>query len=315
MNNIYSKKYLELKIKKLESIIKKEDTVVGVAKQLNISRQSVHKWLIRYRRFGEQGITRSKRKTGSGGHNRTSREIEDIVLQIADRDYMNGVQLLSDVLIAEHDIHLDPCTIYRILKRRDVRYNDQWSYTQKYKRKKLYVHKEAGYELQVDTKYPFGYKAGKVVYTSIDDASRWVYCRVYDKANSDNTVDFMSRLNRNSLFKIKKIRTDQGTEFMAHKVLNYLKANDIKHRANTAYCPEENGKIERFHRTLNEKAISLYWNPHDSTEALQYKLSQFVSWYNYEKKHRGLGMNSLTPYAKLVHLSSVNFLLQCNKSL
>jgi len=39
-----------------------------------------------------------------------------------------------------------------------------------------------------------------------------------------------------------------------------------------------------------------------------------LHWYNYEKRHRGLGMDGLTPVQKLTALQnkSVTLTLQCN---
>jgi len=75
----------------------------------------------------------------------------------------------------------------------------------------------AGKELQMDTKYPFGYKQGKVIYTVIDDATRWVYVWSYSTANAENTLDFIKRVRDKAPFLIQKIRTDNGKEFIALK--------------------------------------------------------------------------------------------------
>ena len=125
-----------------------------------------------------------------------------------------------------------------------------------------------------------------------------VYTWTYTTANQDNTIDFIKRVQTHVPFAIQKIRTDQGKEFKNHQVRQYLVDQDIDHRLNTPYCPEENGKIERFHRTLNEKCVvGMY--PSDSLDTLQYKLTLFLQYYNYQKRHRGLGMEGMTPMRKL----------------
>ena len=312
--NTYSKAYLMLKKQKIEQILGKEKKLQDAAKEMNVSRQTMSKWVHRYRRFGENSLEPSKRKGGSGGHNRTKEEIEKQVVTLAQEFWHDGVEVLSDRFYASHKIRLHPTTIYRILKRQGERYGRTGSKTKKRTKIKLYAHKEAGKELQMDTKYPFGYKVGVVVYTAIDDASRWIYCRVYSTANAKNTVDFLQKLIQVTPFDIQKIRTDCGTEFVSKQVGSFLEAQQIVWRRNTPYCPEENGKIERFHRTLNEKSIQLFWSPQDSLETLQYKLQIFLDWYNYEKRHRGLGMEGLTPFQKLCSLAlkNVNLTLQCN---
>ena len=316
--NKYSRAYIMLKKEKLEAILRKEKKVKEVALEMNVSRQSVSKWLARYRRFGEESLYEKKRKKYPAAHNKTRPEVEEIVMDLAKRYWNDGVETLSDRLFEEYRIELHSTTIYRILKRNNVRYNRHWNGTKKRQKKKLYCHQQVGKELQVDTKYPFGYKVGIVIYTAIDDCSRVAFAHLYNTANAENSVDFLRRLQRHMPFDIIKVRTDRGTEFVNRKVTNYLRSQDIEHRKNTPYCPEENGKIERFHGTLQQKSIRISWKNTDSFEELQYKLKQFLQYYNFRKRHRGLGMNGLTPFQKLalVTLSkNVNLTLQCNKVL
>ena len=156
-----------LKEQKLKQIINKEKTVVSVAEELQVSRQSVHKWLCRYKRFGIEGLIVKKKKGGKVAHNRTSAEIELLVTQIAKKYWNDGVETLHDYLLHENNIELHPTTIYRILKRNDMRYTTQYPHTRVKWKKRLYAHQIPGVELQMDTKYPFGYKQGKVITPSL----------------------------------------------------------------------------------------------------------------------------------------------------
>lgn len=302
---------MQLKENKLKAIINKKKTVVTAAKELNISRQSIHKWLNRYKRFGIDGLIAPRRNYSSMAHNRTSPEVEQLVINIAHEYFADGVETLHDRLEYKYNLTLHSTTIYRILKRNNVRYTDKYIQTQKRWKKKLFSHQTPGEELQMDTKYPYGYKQGKVIYTIIDDASRWVFAWSYETANAANTVDFLQKVLKRAPFFIQKIRTDQGTEFLNCKTEAFLSENSIQHRRNTPYCPEENGKIERFHKTLNEKALRYGFKPSYSLDEMQYQLSLFLHYYNFQKKHRGLGMFGMTPMEKLQKCASVNLTLQC----
>jgi transposase InsO family protein len=311
--NSYDSKYMLLKEQKLKQIINKQKTVTKISEELNISRQSIHKWLNRYKRYGIDGLIQRKKIGCKKAHNRTSVELEQLVINISKKYWNDGVETLHDHLLYENNIDLNASTIYRILKRNDVRYTTKYPHTRKKWKKQLYSHQIPGLELQMDTKYPYGYKQGKVIYTIIDDATRWVFAWTYDIANQNNTLDFLNKVSKRAPFPIQKIRTDQGKEFIANSVKDYLKENNIEHRINTPYCPEENGKIERFHRTLNEKALRFSFKPDDSLETMQYKLNLFIYYYNWRKKHRGLGMDGKTPIERLREIGSVNLTLQCYK--
>jgi transposase InsO family protein len=299
---------------KIQSILNHQKTVVAVAAELGVSRQTMHKWVARYGRFGSAGLVIGRKKRTDRAHNRTPVEVELLVETLAQRYWKDGVETLHDRLEEENNLALHPVTLYRILKRNNIRYTADYTQTKKRWKKQLFSHQTPGKELQMDTKYPYGYKQGKVIYTIIDDASRWVFAWGYEKPNAENTLDFLKKVLVRFPGNIQKIRTDQGREFIALQVKDFFQNRGIIHRANTPYCPEENGKIERFHRTLNEKAITRGFSPRDSLETMQYKLNLFLHYYNYRKKHRGLGMNGKTPMERLNECASVNLTLQCYKS-
>lgn len=313
--NYYDPRYMQLLVSKLESIIKKKQTIISVAQEMNVSRQTIHKYLIRFRRFGGDGIRRVQAKRRyQPAHNKTSEALEQCVIQLAKEYRADGVETLSDRLKYEYNTTLHPTTIYRILKRNNIRYTKYYEATKKRWKKQLFSHQIPGQELQMDTKYPHGYKQGKVIYTIIDDASRWAFVWSYTTANAINTEDFVKQVIKRAPFMIQKIRTDQGKEFTNNKLKKLLNKYNIIHRKNTPYCPEENGKIERFHGTLNQKMFRYGFSPNQTIDEMQYKLNLFIHYYNYQKKHRGLGMDGKTPMERLNELSSVNLTLQCHNT-
>jgi transposase InsO family protein len=299
-----------LQEEKLKSILLKRATVKQVARELSVSRQTMHKWLSRYKRFGTDGLIVQRKKHHAPAHSRTSPVVEQLVVNTAKEHYYDGVETLCDRLEEVYNLTLHPTTIYRILRRTNTRYTDGYSATKRQWKKQLYAHEIPGQELQMDTVYPFGYKQGKVIYTIIDDATRFVFAWSYATANQDNTLDFLNKVLSRAPFPIQKIRTDQGREFIGNRVKVFLKQQGITFRNNTPYCPEENGKIERFHRTLKEKGIRRSFLALDSLETMQYRLTLFLHYYNYRKKHRGLGMEGMTPMERLGELGSVNLTLQ-----
>ena len=202
--NRYDPRYMQLQQEKLDNIIKRTQTVTSVSKELSVSRKTIYQWLLRYKQYGIDGFLPQKRKKGSTAHNRTSESTEQKVIQLATDYHTEGVQSLADLLYYEHEITLHPTTVYRILKRRDVRYGPYHISTHKRWKKKLYAHKIPGKELQMDTTYPYGYKEGKVVYTIIDDASRWVYARTYPKASAVYTRQFLSEVLKRSPLQYKR---------------------------------------------------------------------------------------------------------------
>lgn len=227
--------------------------------------------------------------------NRTSLEVERIVEDLAERHLELGPLPLSEKLFELHGIRRDQSTIYRILKRRRVRY------TTVYKRwkqqSKLYCLDEPGIEVQLDGCYPHGRSRKIVCYDSIDDCSRFVFGKCYTGVESDElAIQYVSELVERAPFRIQRIRVDNR---YGKKFEEYCNSIGIQVIRNDAYSPEQNGKIERFHRTSKQEFFhKLPWNT--SIEELNYRFRLWLYEYNYFRKHGGFGMNRLTPVQKLI---------------
>jgi hypothetical protein len=57
--------------------------------------------------------------------------------------------------------------------------------------------------------------------------------------------------------RIKKIRSDNGTEFKNSQIKGFLEEEGIKHEFSSPYTPQQNGVVERKNRTLLDKARTM----------------------------------------------------------
>ena len=310
---------LLMKEKLLKKVLKKEMKIAEVAEILGVTRQSVSKWLAKYRYGGITELVPEKSGPKSGTcWNRTSEEVENRVMEIAREYIFKGPDWISDELF-EEGININQSTIYRILKRKKVRYYTD--YKHKRRKKKAYCLDSPGREIQIDCCFPWGYQRKAVVFDAIDDCSRWVFGKVYKNHVAETTIEFLQELIAAAPFEIKAIRTDQGSEFVNRKVRDFLLARGIEHKVNPPYTPQHNGKIERFHQTFKNDAGLHDWYFEDDLETLNFKFKLYLDFYNNFRRHSGLGMNKLTPTQKIayaiIHNSfsqNVNLIPQQNKS-
>jgi transposase InsO family protein len=101
-----------------------------------------------------------------------------------------------------------------------------------------------------------GNKYGLVI---IDDYSRftWVFF-LQDKSETQEVLKKFLRMAQNEFdAKIKKIRSDNGTEFKNTQVEYFLDEEGIKHEFLAPYIPQQNGVAERKNRTLIEVARTM----------------------------------------------------------
>jgi transposase InsO family protein len=86
----------------------------------------------------------------------------------------------------------------------------------------------------------------------VDDYSRftWVFF-LQEKSQTQETLKrFLRRAQNEFGLKIKKIRSDNGTEFKNSQIEGFLEEEGIKHEFSSTYTPQKNGVVERKNRTL-----------------------------------------------------------------
>ena len=288
-----------LKKNVLDKFIAREISRKDVATLLGMHKNAVSRLKTNYIVHGVDALVPAKPgpKEGSLAVNRTSEEIEDVVIGLALQHPFWGPDALADELLEIYGIKINQSTVWRILGRTRTRY------TRKYKREKkdprLYCLDKPGIELQMDGCYPFGRQRKLVEFDAIDDCSRYVYARIYNREDADSAIDFVSHLVKNIPFRIERIRVDNRYD---KKFKEYCESIGIEVIANDPYTPEQNGKIERFHRTVKRE---FYWRRcgfHDSDEYIAYKLSLWVGYYNTGRRHSGYGMNKMTPSQKIYQI-------------
>lgn len=193
--------------------------------------------------------------------NRTSDDVARVVCDLAVKRPDLGPIALRDEL-EELNIHLHPTTVWRILKRNQIRY------TTTYKRwkpdPKLYCLETPGEELQLDACYPYGRSRKLTCFDAIDDCSRRIFARLYDRETIENAIMFVSDLVKNSPFRIQRIRADN--RYKSKLFINHCNSLGIEVIINEPYTPEQNGKIERFHKTLKRSFFWKYCSFYDSNE-------------------------------------------------
>lgn len=297
---------IKMRARLMEDILNKRKKVQEVANILWVSRKSIHKWKCRYKIHGMAGLIPEKPWPKQGySWNKTPKEIEDKVVELALQHKMEWPVELK-YRLEETWVVMDQSTVYRILKRKNVRYYKLVERPKKVP--KLYVLGIPGQEIQIDTCYPFGKHRKFVVYDAIDDCTRVVFSRVYENATVENTQKFIAELIKRMPFSVTTVRTDQWREF-SKTITRYLEELGIHHIKNEAYHPEHNWKVERYHGTQKKREINK--RPYlISVEEANYRLWQRTSHYNYNRKHTWLGMNRMTPYQKFEQSKNVTLILQ-----
>jgi len=159
-------------------------------------------------------------------------------------------------------------------------------------RRKGYQPTQPGDLVQIDTIVKFINGLKRYIITAIDLNSDFAFAYTYTTASSLNTKDFFDKLSSVAPFTVKRVQTDNGSEF-EHHFRDYLKEKNIIHYHNYPRRPQMNAFVERFNRTIQEEFVN--WNQqilgYDLDE-FNHKLINWLLWYNTERPHHSLKMIS-----------------------
>ena len=159
---------------------------------------------------------------------------------------------------------------------------------------RLFEKDSPGDSVQVDVKFVETRRGRAYQYTAIDDCTRYRVLRLYPRCNQAASISFFRTVRKALPFPIRKVQTDNGTEFSLDFMLTVNDAG-IQHRYIRPRRPQQNGKVERSHRIDQEE----FWARHNfaSIEDARAALTLWENEYNHERF--SMALNGQTPAERL----------------
>lgn len=152
--------------------------------------------------------------------------------------------------------------------------------------------------VQIDTKY-FSILGDKYyIFSAIDCKSRFGYIYAYSTNSSKSAQSFLKRVKDYFPFPIQAVNTDNGSEYL----LNFHKEVEkwgISHFFTNPHCPKQNGRVERFHQTVEYEYFN-YQNLYPGLELLREQCLLFNEKYNYKRYHRSLDYKKPGEYVNML---------------
>lgn len=183
-----------------------------------------------------------------------------------------------------------PKTIYNWWKKRRLIITRH-----KRKRRKTKLFNQAkvpGELVQVDVKH---LPRRKYQYTAIDVVSRWRFALGYKAFNMQNSIDFANKLvseAKTKGIKIKLVQTDNGPEFQSEFKRHLEETMKLSHQYTWIHTPDQNGKVERSHRTDEEEFYQETEIDYTSLEDINIKLTNWILYYNTQRLHFALNFDT-----------------------
>jgi transposase InsO family protein len=291
--------------------------VAHAAKAQGISRQCAHRWVNRFRAEGETGL-----------HDRSSRphhcptqtpvEVEEAIVAKR-REERRGQDWLGPELavpartvsrvLRRHGVpylrECDPLTgeVIRASKTTAVRYERDrpGELTHMDVKKVGKIPDGGGWRAHGRSEKVRGRGIGyDYVHSLVDDHSRLAYSEILPDEKGATCAGFLSRaaayFAEHGIDRIKRVLTDNHFSYRrSADVAAVVAALGAKHKFIRPHCPWQNGKVERFNRTLQvEWAYRQVFVSNDDRRAA---LAPWLEHYNTQRRHTALG--GLPPVSRL----------------
>ncbi len=133
--------------------------------------------------------------------------------------------------------------------------------------------------------------------TVLDDFSRYILaCKLCTTMKAEDVTDILElALQASGLEQVEVARrpgllSDNGSSYISADLAPWLGAEGMTHVRGAPYHPMTQGKIERWHQTLENRILmENYFLPGD----LELQIGAFVGHYNHRRYHESLA--NLTP--------------------
>ena len=288
-----------------------------IAKAMGVSRKCVKTWIDRYAAEGEAGL-RDRSSRPHSMPTRTSPDVEARVVELR-RAQRHG----QDWIGAE--LGLSPRTVSRILRRHRLPYLHQCDpitgeviraskvtavrYEREHPGELVHMDvkklgripagggwKAHGRSQRPPTKPGPGYD---YVHSLVDDHSRLAYTEVLPDEKGTTCAAFLARaiddFAARGITRIEALMTDNAWAYR-WSLRQVCAAHDIHQVFIRPHCPWQNGKAERFNRTVATEWA--YRQPFTNNADRTAALAPWLEYYNTHRRHSALG--GLPPVSRLL---------------
>lgn len=158
--------------------------------------------------------------------------------------------------------------------------------------------------LCLDIKYIYVHadKRNYYLLTILDVFSRRKVDQTFQKSIKQvDVINTFRRINQTYGIKGVTIRNDNGSQFLANNVKQYLRAAEANQEFTHIAIPEENSYIEAFYSIVHREVIDRF--EFDSFYHAKHTIAAHRNWYENRRLHCGIEMTPKEKWEQNIHLT------------
>jgi transposase InsO family protein len=300
--------------------IDKGMTIQDIAREYNIGKSVIYKWKKVFFEYFLQSLETRSRKPYNIREGKEYIEKEKRVIKIRQENIMQGKMKLKQIYKDTYGEEISSYYIQKIIDRHNlyhIRKKEVKTRKKGVKRLKITEYgkrvKEYGEIIHLDTIELRHKDMKRYIMTAIDSHTRIAYAYGYEKHSSENAKDFLKRVVYiMGKERIQNIHTDNGSEF-AGEFEEYVKELKYTHWYSRVRVSTDNGKCERFNRTVQDEWLRLVGYKKNLKD-FNKSLIEYIYYYNTKRPHTSL--NYLSPFSFLSNFSTMysSYTYPCKKA-
>ena len=253
---------------------------------IGLSKVKYHRWKKR------QGIPNNHNGSIPKKHWLTPEEIELIkeyaMDHYSENDYYlrDGYRRITYKMMDLDIVAVSPSTVYRILRQSNLL--NKWN-TKKTNLKGSgfkqpnYPHRD----WHIDIKYLNFRGTFLFLITVLDGYSRYVLNCEVRRTMTEYDIELTIQGAKDKYPAARpRIITDNGSQFISKEFRIYIQNAEFEHIKTSIRNPQANGKIERYHRTINEECLRIT-SPVEDEDLIE-SISEYIDHYNSKRLHASL---------------------------
>ena len=210
----------------------------------------------------------------------------EAIISYAQNNISEGYRRLTYMMIDDNIVAVSPSTTYRVLKTAGLL--NKWNKVKKSSKGDGFVQPTAPHQdWHTDIKYVNFQGTFLFLISVIDGYSRFIVH--HELRRSMQEFDVQITIQR-ALEKYPdtnpRLISDNGSQYISRDFAVFIKNAGLQHIRTSVAYPQSNGKIERYHRTINQECLrtkSLV-----NLEDARKQVSEFVEFYNTKRLHSSL---------------------------